>query len=361
MQSLMRQTGAVTRPSPSGSFESDLRPFCRAAHFKRGETLRHGGQHYNDMYWLTEGQVEVAPRPDGKLFSLSAGSPVGEIGFLYGCPATATVTADSDASALVIDDATLAQIEKQRPDLATQLLRHLAKVAAERTSENPVFTSTGPGPQSDAVSVHLCRTGEMTLQAQRLRYEVYVDELGRDSPHADHKRRIITDDLDIFAHIFIAVEDGETIGTLRGNLSAEGSVGYLEELYGMTLSPKHPAATAICTKFVIKRKNRGGPAAMKLIAAMVRFGLRHNVQQCYIDCIPRLLHYYWALGFRITGPEFFHRENGPSLPMMVDVCRHGGKLSEGLKPSGYLQLYVAAQAFKWWDRIRNRLMRRART
>jgi predicted GNAT family N-acyltransferase len=77
----------------------------------------------------------------------------------------------------------------------------------------------------------------------------------------------------------------------------------------------HPQATAICTKFIVKRSRRGGPAAMKLISAMVRFGLRIDVKECYIDCIPALLPYYKALGFTIIGHQFFHRENGPSFPM----------------------------------------------
>jgi len=333
------------------SFDRELRPFCRTADFRRGEILRRGGQHYNEMLWLTKGQVKVTF--DARRFSLGAGSPVGEIGFLRGCPATATVTADDNASALIIDDVTLAKIEEQRPDLAAEFLRHLAEVAEERTSENVVFTPTLAWRPGDGVTIQLCRTKEMKLEAQRLRYQVYVDELGRDSPYADHERRIIIDHLDEFAHTFLAVEEGRTIGTLRGNLTAEGSVGYLEELYGMTLSSKHPVATAICTKFAIKRENRGGPAAMGLIAAMVRFGLRHNVEECYIDCIPPLLHYYRAIGFKISGPEFFHREHGLSYPMVVDVTRRGRTLSEGLKPSGYLQLYIVAQAFKWWDRMRH--------
>lgn len=302
------------------------------------------------MFWLTEGQVDVAI--DAGRLSLTAGAPVGEISFLYGFPATATVTAERETSALVIDDEALAKMEKQRPDLAAEFLRHLAEVADERTSENLVFAPTVARPSGAVVTVHLCRTDKMKLEAQQLRYQIYVEELGRNSPYADHERRTITDDLDAFAHTFLAMKDGEMVGTLRGNLPAEGSVGYLEELYGMTLSPKHPAATAICTKFAIRKEHRGGAAAMELIAAMVRFGLRHGVQECYIDCVPRLVHYYRALGFKICGQMFFHREHGPSFPMVVDVSRHGQKLSQGLKPSGYLQLYIAAQAFKWWDRMR---------
>jgi hypothetical protein len=128
----------------------------------------------------------------------------------------------------------------------------------------------------------------------------------------------------------------------------------------MTASRRHPAATAICTKFIVRRDKRRGPAAMKMIAAIVRFGIRHGVKECYIDCIPSLIHYYRALGFTVTGEQFFHRENGPSFPMMIDVERHGRRLSSEFTSTGYLRLYAAAQAFKWWDRVRSAAARPAR-
>jgi len=57
------------------------------------------------------------------------------------------------------------------------------------------------------------------------------------------------------------------------------------------------------------------------MAALARYGVRHNLKECYIDCIPALLPYYKALGFRITGQRFLHHENGPSHPMMIDLER----------------------------------------
>lgn len=344
----------MTTSSSSASLAGELQAFCKTALFGPGEVLREAGHHYNEMYWLSDGQVDVELAPTGRRFSLGADAPVGEIGFLRGCPATATVISRTAVSALVIDEPTLARLECTRPAFASELLRHLAEVAEDRVSANLVFTSSaaraGMAASDDRIEVRLCRTEDMHLKAQSLRYSVYCGELGRTSPNADHELRIIRDNLDIFAHTFIAIKDGETIGTLRGNWPVEGSLGILEELYGMTKSPVFPTACGICTKFVIRRQDRGGAAAMKLIAAMVKYALRHGIKECYIDCIPALLHYYRALGFKVSGKKFLHRENGPSFPMMVDVARHGPKLGEQLKPFGYMQLYLAAQAIKWWDR-----------
>jgi hypothetical protein len=187
---------------------------------------------------------------------------------------------------------------------------------------------------------------------------VYCEELKRQSPYADHEARTISDPLDEFGHTFLALEEGQTIGTLRGNLPAEGSVGIYEELYGMRNSPHHPKATSVCTKFIVRKSKRGGPAAMKLISAIVRFGLHHGVRECYIDCVPMLLPYYRALGFKVAGRKFFHRENGPSVPMVLDVARHGRRLSREADVRDYLRMYVRAQFIRTFDRLQTMYSKR---
>jgi N-acyl-L-homoserine lactone synthetase len=307
------------------------------------------------MYLITHGCVDVDPEVShgAKLMLSDAGSPIGEIGFLRGCSATATVTAREATGALVVDDATLARLEREQPALTAQLLHHLARTADERTSYNLTWSATPtPGAKSRPIDVYLCRNSDMLESAQRLRYEVYCQELGRRSPHADHDRKIITDRLDDGGHVFVAVEAGETIGTLRANLSFEGSLGILEELYGMRVSPHHPAATSICTKFIVKKSKRGSPASIKLISAVVQYGMRNGIKECYIDCIPALLPYYKAIGFTVTRQKFFHVENGPSHPMLLDLTKHGQRLSKEGGARAYLALFVKAQAIRLMDRVR---------
>jgi N-acyl-L-homoserine lactone synthetase len=341
---------------PASPFRPEqLQPYCRRAALAPGDILRRKGQHYADMFMMTAGTVEVdlgAGRRT-KLTLSGAGIPIGEIAFLRGCPATATVTARTAGACLVIDDAELARLESEQPALASSFLCHLALTAEERASFNLIFAPEGRASvRGGAIDVLLCRNREMLEQAQRLRYEVYCEELGRKSPYADHVKRTISDPLDDFGHTFIAVEDGDVIGTFRGNRATEGFLGLYEELYGMRASPHHPEATAVCTKFIVRKSKRRGPAALKLISAMVRFGVRHGVRECYIDCIPPLLHYYKALGFKVVGREFFHRENGPSVPMMLDVARHGRRLSRDADARDYLRLYLGAHLIRTVDRLR---------
>ena len=331
-----------------------LQSFCRQLAFDAGEVLRQKGQHYKDMYLISTGCVEVDREASANAAEPTVsepGSPIGEIAFLRGCAATATVTAKTPGTALVIDDPTLAQIELKQPELAAQLLQRLGGIAEERTSENLIFRPRAYS-KAQAIELYLCRSREMLESAMRLRYEVYCDELGLRSPYADHDRKTITDDLDATAHVFIAVEEGETIGTIRANAASESSLGMLEELYGMKKSPRHPATTAICTKFVVRKSSRNGFAGPKLMASVAQYGLRHGIEECYVDCIPALLPYYKSVGFTISGQPFIHRENGISYPMMVDLTQHGERLSSEKKLSGYLNTFFRAQAIWLMDRVR---------
>jgi len=335
---------------------------CPKTSFGAGEELRTKGHHYREMYILTRGSVLVDRCVDGvRPFSLDApGTPLGEISFLRGYPATANVTTQTHTEALIVDDPVLARLDREDPQLSASLLQHLARVAEERVSSHMAHDASPlrAGRAPSGVEVHLCRTPEMLHDAQRLRYDVYCVELGRRSPFADDHTRTISDALDSKGMTFIAREAGVTIGTLRANLSADGSLGVLEELYGMRHSPHHPAHTAICTKFIVRPAKRGGPTAFTLIAAVVRMGLRYGVRACFIDCIPALLPYYRAMGFSATGPVFMHRENGPSIPMHLDLARHGQRLSQGPGPATYARLAVLGTFYRVVSRLSAMVRRR---
>ena len=214
----------------------------------------------------------------------------------------------------------LSEVERAEPEVAVALLRFLADTAEDRISQNIEINEQSVDPvKEQSIRVVLCRNADMLVDAQRLRYQVYCEELGRTSPNAVHEKKIIADDLDAFGHTFLAVEDGESIGTLRANRPSEGPVGILEALYNMDASEFHPERTIVCTKFVIRGDRRNTMAGIKLVAAFARYSVQHDLRECYIDCIPSLRAFYMAMGFRSAGKKFLHRENGPSYPLKIDL------------------------------------------
>jgi len=303
---------------------------CARASFAPGEELRRKDNHYTDMYLIVEGRVEVRLGPGVERIPVGAGSPVGEIGFLRGCRATATVVALEPTTVAVLDDSTLWKIEQEDPALAVFLLRALAATAEQRVGLNASLATDPESTDERHVEVLLCRTEEMLENAMRMRYRVYCEELGRSSPYADHELKVIRDNLDEFGHTFVAIDEGRAIGTLRANLASDGELGTLEEIYGMSVSANHPEKTMICTKFIVEKTRRGGPASMDLIGAMASYALKAGILECFIDCIPALIPLYTRIGFEPAGEKFFHYENGPSVPMVMDLTRHAERLSRGV-------------------------------
>lgn len=310
----------------------ELRGLCSEVEFAPGDMLRRKDQYYYNMYLITDGEVEIALEKKGKPSTTligKRGTPIGEISFLTGRPATALVTARTPTRALLIDDAVVTMLERQRPEFAADLYRRLADVAEGRQSFNLVYFADEPTSSKAGqppVEVRLCRNPQMLREAQRIRYEVYCEELQRTSPFADDKQRIIADELDRFAHVLLAVQDQAPVGTMRLNSAKEGPLGAIEQIYGMPASPYHPESTGVCTKFIVKKSHRYGQASFGLMSTSLKLGLQNKIKSCFIDCIPSLLPFYMSLGFRQSAAAFLHRENGRSIPLMLDMDRYAPRI-----------------------------------
>jgi predicted GNAT family N-acyltransferase len=307
-----------------------LHDCCRKANFQPGDIVRRQDHYYKELYLVTEGSLEVLSGPPAREIrtSLGPGSTVGEIGLLQGSRATATVVARTAASALVIDYETMWKIHEGDRSTAVQFCRYLAKVSPPNDNKTNVMSLLPSSNMASNADVLICGNDARMLQeAMRLRYNVCCVEYRRESPDVDHEKRILTDRFDEFGHVFVAVKAGEVIGTLRANLSREGSLGIFEELYGMTSSKHHPARTAICGKFTVKKSNRGTPVFLKLCSAFLDFVIRRDILECYVGCEPHLASIYTTLGFRRAAERFFHYDFGPNDPMVLDLTQHGKRLS----------------------------------
>lgn len=298
---------------------------CKEMTFAPGDTLRAKGLLSIDMYLITKGEVEIDidNARDGPL-TAGRGSPIGEIGFITGSPATATVKAKTDVHALYIDKPAWRLIEQQMPDIAVAFYRELSDISEGRQSFNLLFL--GGDQISSTPDIVLCRQQDQLLQAQRIRYQIYCDELGRTSPYADPVTRTIADDLDVTGHVLLAFEAGEPVATMRLNMARDGGLGILEDLYAMRESANHPAGTGIVTKFIVMGEHRRGPIAFKLMATAIEMAQRYGVKECFMDCIPHLKPFFQSIGFAAAGPAFLHYENGRSYPLRLDVDRYAKRI-----------------------------------
>ena len=155
----------------------------------------------------------------------------------------------------------------------------------------------------------------------RFRYDVYVREMHRPQKDADHERGRIEDPLDANAHLFAARDpmSGRIVGTVRGNIVADATLGLYENLYGLaSLSPAERRVTSMTTRLMIERGRRGSMLALHLAAALFERGIALNVETDYIDCNAHLLPFFEHLGYRRLR-MIHHPDYGGVTLMRLDV------------------------------------------
>src|SRR5262245_66044110 len=77
---------------------------------------------------------------------------------------------------------------------------------------------SGPPPRGATMirtGFHAAQTEEEKLAVYRLRYDIYVEEMGRYRGAADHDRRLLVEPEDQTARIFYGAPDGEVVATSR--------------------------------------------------------------------------------------------------------------------------------------------------
>ena len=102
--------------------------------FPKGTTLMVEGDMMHDFLIIESGTATVR-RAGRKVAQLGAGDMVGELALILHRPRTATVTADSDVSVLVVDQRSFHALLNDIPGLARQLLYTVAQRMADNAKE----------------------------------------------------------------------------------------------------------------------------------------------------------------------------------------------------------------------------------
>ena len=144
-----------------------------------------------------------------------------------------------------------------------------------------------------AIDIRRPATEEEFEAIYRLRYNVYVTELGYSQRYADHVRRRIVEPMDTSASLLGAFDGSVLVGTLRTNYSKDSCLGIYEDLYDLgRVKPFHPARTSITTKFIVAREHRGTHLAIRLATETYKLGRSHGIEFNFIDCKPELVPFF---------------------------------------------------------------------
>ena len=159
---------------------------------------------------------------------------------------------------------------------------------------------------------HAAETEEEKLAVYRLRYDVYVAEMGRYRAAADHERRLLVEPEDATARIFYAAPEGEVVATVRLSWGGDAPFSARQiEHYQLEpfLAELPPEAIAVGERGMVVARLRGSPVYEQLAVASQRFLQEKRVQLLFGACEPHLLSLYLGRGSRpyakrnINSPE----------------------------------------------------------
>ncbi len=139
-------------------------------------------------------------------------------------------------------------------------------------------------PAAPQFLVKLAETEAELRAAQRLRYEVFVAELGSDGPMVDHAARLERDRFDAFFDHLLLVDDardGQVAGVyrlLRGDRAREAGQFYSEEEYDLAALHRSGRSLLELGRSCLAKPYRGGPGMHHLWQGVAEYVARHDIE-----------------------------------------------------------------------------------
>lgn len=168
---------------------------------------------------------------------------------------------------------------------------------------------------------------------QRLRYEVYVEELGRYRGAADHTERLLVEPEDDHSWLLFARDGVEVIAAMRITWGGDGfSPRQIDQYQLAPFLDELPAELmAVGERTTVARSHRGTNALAELTQVSEPLGESHGVHLVFGCCEPHLLGLYIGMGQRpyadrnINSPEAGYLIPLVSFVPDVEVLRGLGR------------------------------------
>jgi len=171
-----------------------------------------------------------------------------------------------------------------------------------------------------AIAVRLVQDDAEREAVYRLRYTVYVEELGRKQSHADEANRRIAEPIDRSARIFAAFDGPQIVGTIRQNWASDDIAPYPRFYHFHLFKGLPKRIVSISSKLIVAPSHRGSTLSLRLCTAVFDFVARNGGQFSIMDCSTPHKPFFEKLGFRQYLPDLPHPIYG-TLHRMA-LCVH---------------------------------------
>ncbi len=145
-----------------------------------------------------------------------------------------------------------------------------------------------PKSEQRFFEIRIAETEEDLRAAQRLRYKVFVEELGALGPTVDHKSRLETDDFDQYYDHLLLIDNRRDAGKLehvvgvyrllRGDVALAGPGFYSADEYDLDLLIRSGRKLLELGRSCVDTELRGGISMYLLWNALADYVLSHDIE-----------------------------------------------------------------------------------
>src|SRR5260370_1088540 len=154
----------------------------------------------------------------------------------------------------------------------------------------------GLRPPTDAMIISSAEACEDLARIFRFWYDIYIAEMGKPMPGADHNRCTLSDGLDSRATHLYAHCNGEILGTLRIVWGREAIPDQYRKWYALERFNCSPAAMSFTGRFMVaeswRKTLRGSLAAVALACEAFRLGRSNGIEYDFIHTTTSLVPFF---------------------------------------------------------------------
>jgi predicted GNAT family N-acyltransferase len=153
-----------------------------------------------------------------------------------------------------------------------------------------------------------CSIVETEAQMEKmfaLRYRIYIQELKKNLPSADHEGKRLPDPFDAgAAHFVVNRMGGQLVGCVRLHLGTNIPMEMLEAMQIADFVVRDNHRCGYVSKLMVERSLRGKGASVLMMMRMIEYGAAAGGQYALFHCNPKLVRLYERFGFRRFGQSF---------------------------------------------------------
>ena len=167
------------------------------------------------------------------------------------------------------------------------------------------------------LTVGTATTPEERDAVYRLRYRVFVEEMGWKAADADHATKK-TDDLDAAATVYYLTDGKDIVAAMRTVRAVDAPGSKYEGFYRLHQFPEVPReAVQFTAALIVAPAWRGTRALGQLLTVAYEKGRENGIWLDFIHCAPSLVALYEAMGYRRFRHDVLETDVGLRIPLAL--------------------------------------------